>query len=299
MTRLRADMILLLTALIWGAAFIAQKTGMEGLGPCGFTGARFLLSALVVLPFALRERARVIAPMERRHLRWAALLCPVFFLAVVMQQAGMMTTTVTNAGFLTGLYVIFVPFCAWFLFRQRPSAVIWPAALLSLLGVYLLSGASLSAFTPGDWMVLSSAVFYGVQVALAGFLVQSCRRPLTLCLMQYVTCAALGLGLAFVFESGVSVAGLQANMIQILYAGLISGGIAYTLQLVAQQYTPPSDAAIILLGEAPFAALAGAVILGDRLDAAGLTGCALILAAALLVEAGVLLRKKKNYPKQA
>ena len=141
MTRLRADLCLLLTAFIWGLAFIAQKTGMEGLGPFGFSGVRFALSVLVVLPLALRERQRMQAvPMTGKQCRHAIVLGVVFFLAVVSQQAGMLTTSVSNAGFLTGLYVIFVPAFAWILFRRPPALVIWPSCLVALAGVRLLSG---------------------------------------------------------------------------------------------------------------------------------------------------------------
>jgi drug/metabolite transporter (DMT)-like permease len=295
MTRLQADLCLLLTAIIWGTAFIAQKTGMEGLGPLGFTGARFALSALVVLPLALRER-RTKAPMGREDLTWALLgLIPVFSLGAICQQAGMMTTTVTNAGFLTGLYVVIVPFFAWALYRRMPPAVIWPACALALAGVWLLNGAKpLGSMAAGDWLVIASAVFYGAQVALVGLLAQRTARPVTLACLQYAGCAALALGAAFLFEDGITVSALEANMMQLLYAGVISGGIAYTMQIVGQQYTPPSHAAIILMGEAPFAALAGAALLSERLDVHGWVGCGVILAAALLAEAGAFIKKRAD-----
>ena len=294
MTRLRADLCLLLTAFLWGMAFIAQKTGMDGLGPFGFTGVRFLLSALVVLPLALREGKRQAIPLRSAQKLMFAALGVVFFLAVVSQQAGMLTTTVSNAGFLTGLYVVFVPFFAWLMFRRPPAREIWPACALSFAGVWLLSGGAPARFAPGDWMVLGSAVLYGLQIPLVGFLAQGTGRLFTLALVQYAACAAFGLLAAFLYEGGIGVAAIQDNMIQILYAGLISGGIAYTLQIVAQQHTPPSHAAIIMLLEAPFAGLAGALFIGDRLGPMGLAGCALILAAALLAEAGdILFRNKK------
>lgn len=293
MTRMRANQLLLLTAFLWGMAFVAQKTGMDGLGPAGFTGIRFLLAALVILPLVLREwRQEKSPPMSRKHKYGAALLGVIFFLAVVLQQAGMMTTTVSNAGFLTGLYVIFVPFFAWMLFRRPPARIVWPSCLLAFAGVWLLSGGAPAQFTTGDWLVLASALLYGVQIPLVGFLAQGTGRPFTLALVQYAACVVLGLVVAVAFEP-LSLAGIQNNLIQILYAGVISGGIAYTIQIVAQQYTAPSHAAIIMLMEAPFAALAGAVLLGERLGAWGLAGCGLIFAAALLAESGGLFIRKK------
>ena len=293
MTRLRANLCLLLTAFIWGLAFIAQKTGMEGLGPFGFSGVRFALSALVVLPLALWERRKPDAVlMTGKQCCRTIVLGVVFFLAVVSQQAGMLTTSVSNASFLTGLYVIFVPAFAWILFRRPPALVIWPSCLVALAGVWLLSGMSPGGFAPGDRLVLLSAVLFGAQVALVGFLVQETRRPFTLALAQYTVCAVVGTGAALLFE-GLDFAGIENNLLQILYAGLISGGIAYTLQIVAQQYTPPSHAAIIMLMESPFAALAGMLVLGDRLGPLGLAGCGLIFAAALLAESGTLIIRKK------
>lgn len=296
MSRLRADLCLLLTAFLWGMAFIAQKTGLDGLGAFGFTGVRFALSILVVLPFALRERrnARQKA-LPPRQLWLAILLGVIFFLGVITQQAGIMGTTITNAGFLTGLYVIFVPLVAWFLFHRPPPLIVLPACLIALAGVWLLSGASLQAFTRGDWLVLSSALLYGIQIPLLGLLVQKTGRPLALVLIQYVACTICGLTGGLLFEE-FSVAALQENMIAIAYAGLISGGIAYTLQAIAQQYTPPSHAAIIMLLEAPFAALGGVIALGERLDMLAGIGCALIFVAALVAESGAFLRRKVKTP---
>src|SRR3569833_848658 len=143
MSRLRADFCLLLTAIIWGGAFIAQKTGMNGLGPFGFTGSRFVLSILVVLPFALKE-ARSAKALTRRDWLESVALCASFFIRVVMQQVGMLTTPVTIAGFLTWLYVVLVSFVALFLFRRRPHWFSAPACLMAFAGTWLLGGGSLS-----------------------------------------------------------------------------------------------------------------------------------------------------------
>lgn len=283
MSRLTADLILLLTAIIWGTAFIAQKTGMDGVGPFLFVASRFALSFFVVLPFAFREAGKVpVLPGRSDYLGMIG-LCAVFFGGVILQQIGIASTTVTNAGFITGLYVIMVPMVAWLFLRQKPAAKIWGACGLAILGTWFLNDATLAAFTRGDWIILGSAAFYAAQVVLLGLLVQKTSRPLFFVTIQYAACTLVGLLGAFVFEE-VSWAALQANWFQIAYAGVISGGIAYTLQAIGQQYTPSSDAAIILSGEALFAALAGFVILGERLPGLGWLGCALILLAILLVE---------------
>jgi drug/metabolite transporter (DMT)-like permease len=290
MTRLRADLLLLVTAIIWGVAFVAQKTGMNGLGPFGFTGTRFVLSLIVILPFvALEMRGR--DKMTRRDLLAAVGLGVLFMTGVALQQNGMLYTSVTNAGFLTGLYVVVVPLAAWALSRIRPPATVWIACVLALGGVWFLNGGHLSALGIGDLLMLGCAVCFGAQVALIGALVKRTRRPLTISAVQYAVCVLVGLSVGFGFE-GISAAALHDNWLQIAYTGLLSGGVAYTLQAVAQQYTPASDAAIILAGESLFAALAGAILMGDRLTAMGWSGCALLLGAMLLVEAGVLFRRK-------
>jgi len=287
MSRLRADLLLLLVAVIWGAAFIAQKTGMKGLGPYGFNGSRFLLSLLVVLPFAIKE-ARSGRPLTRRDLLQGIILCSVFFIGVVVQQVGMLTTTVTNAGFLTGLYAVLTPVVALFLFGKRPHWIIAPACVMAFMGAWLLNGASLSAFKTGDWLMLVCALSFALQVPLLGLLVQRTGRPLAFVAMQYSFCTVLGLMVAF-FHEGISAQAINANLPQIFFAGVISGGIAYTLQAVAQQHTPPADAAIIMSGESLFASLFGVLLLGERLTPMGWSGCALILGAMLLVEAGALV----------
>jgi drug/metabolite transporter (DMT)-like permease len=290
MSRLRADLLLLLVAIIWGAAFIPQNNGMKGLGPYGFNGSRFLLSLLVVLPFAIRE-ARTGTALTRRDWFQGAILCSVFFIGVVMQQVGMLTTTVTNAGFLTGLYAVLTPVVALFLFGKRPHWVIGPACVMAFAGAWLLNGASLSAFKTGDWLMLVCALSFAVQVPLLGLLVQRTGRPLAFVAMQYAFCTILGLSVAL-FHEGISLHALNANLPQISFAGIISGGIAYTLQAVAQQHTPPSDAAIIMSGESLFASLFGVALLGEHLTLLGWIGCAMILSAMLIVEAGVIFFNK-------
>lgn len=291
MTRLQADLLLLLTALIWGTAFIAQKTGMDGLGPLAFAGIRFVLSFVFILPMVWLEWRRAGAA-QRAGLRPGPViaLCMVFAAGVVLQQVGILHTTVTNAGFLTGLYVLGVPFAAWVLFRTRPDARVWLCGLIAVTGIWFLNGGSLTAVGYGDFLILLCAVCFAVQVALLGLLVQRSGMPLTLSLIQYGGCATLALMAAFTFET-VTWNAVMVNAGPLLYAGVVSGGVAYTLQAVAQRHTPPADAAVILSGEGLFAALAGAVLLGEVLGPMGFMGCALIMLAILLVEVGPAIRR--------
>lgn len=292
MTRLQADSLLLLTAIIWGTAFVAQKTGMDGLGPFSFVGLRFALSLGVILPFVAMERNRA-AANPSGWWKGCAALCLFFTGGVILQQLGIEHTSVTNAGFLTGIGVVFVPFIAWILFRRRPSRFIVPTCLVAVTGLWFLNGGSLTRISGGDGLILACSLFFAAQVALMGFMLETMRRPFLFSAIQYAVCALAGLGLALFFED-LSWQAIGDNLWPIFYAGVISGGIAYTLQAVAQQYTPPADAAIIMSGEALFAALAGAVILGDRLDAMSGIGCALILLSMILVEAGSLYKARRR-----
>ncbi|MCK6417472.1 MAG: DMT family transporter [Alphaproteobacteria bacterium] len=294
MSRLRADLLLLLTAAIWGAAFVAQKSAMQqdsdgfALGPFGFIGARFLLSFLVVLPFALRE-ARNGPPLRRGYILPVLILCLSFCTGTFLQQVGMLTASVTNGGFLTGLYILLVPFFAWPLFGRVPSWHIGPACVLALGGTFLLGGGHLESFHTGDFLILACAVCFGLQVALMGWLVQVTQRPVTLAIVQFVFCILLGLSGGFGWE-GLNLEAAKAHILPLLYTGLLAGGLGFTLQAVAQRHTPPADAGIIMASEALFAAGAGAFFLGERLDALGWAGCGLIVLALVLVELGPRLQ---------
>lgn len=312
LSRLRASLLLLLVAFIWGSAFVAQKTafpeaGSEGggdpeLGPLAFTGLRFLLGALIVLPFALREGRRATTsgagPMPRRWVVAFGGVGVVLFLAAWTQQIGIIGTSVTNAGFLTAVYVPLVPVLGLALFRQPVRPIIWFGALGSLTGAWFLTGAAgvgLSALSAGDLWVLVSALFWALHVILVGQSMARLPRPLTLATVQFAACALLGCGAAALLEP-TTLAGLGAVWPELLYAGGLSVGVAYTLQVVAQRHTPPAAAALILSTEMVFAALAGAVALGERLAPGQWIGAALILASILVVEVSAAVAGRRRGP---
>lgn len=296
MSRLRADLLLLITALIWGTTFVAQKFAFEHIGGYTFVAARFTLSALLVLPLAIREhQRRPDIPFTPALSFELALLAVAFCAAVLLQQFGMDEASVTNAGFLTGLYVVFVPLICWTVYRQKPSRLTLPAALLSVFGVWLLSGGPMH-IGQGDILVILSAIGFAWQITLVGRIMSKTAAPLRLSVFQYVTLVIVAWVMAFIVEQPAPDS-IMAAAYPILYAGILSGGIAYTLQVIAQQYAPPADAAIIMGAEAVFAAIAGAWLTHDRLTPAGWTGCALIFAAIILVELGPhLLRKYRLKP---
>lgn len=297
MKRWQADTLLLLVAALWGLAFVPQSWGMESLGPMAFTGLRFALGALVVAPLAWRERQRpapaVPADGPPRALLLAG-LGGLIFLGAALQQVGLVTTSVTNASFLTALYVPAVPLLAWALFRRRPHWMAWPAALGCLAGTWLLTGAGPVQMVSGDWWVIASALPWALHVALVGWAAGRLGAPCTVACAQFVVCSALAFAAAAWLEPAITWDAVRAAGWAIAYTGLVSVGVGYTLQVVAQRHTSPADAALVLSSETVFAALFGAWLAGDRLTANGWLGCALILGCILLAQLPGLLRQHER-----
>ncbi|HEU5398750.1 MAG TPA: DMT family transporter [Gammaproteobacteria bacterium] len=286
MNRLQADLLLLLTAFIWGTAFVAQKYANASMPPITFVGARFLISAVVLLPFMVYEARRATAPLRR--IDWVQALIVGLCLCVgsCLQQTGLLTTSATNAGFLTALYVVIVPFMFWALSGQKPRALVLAACLISLYGAWLLADDGQARhWSPGDILVVVSDFAWALAITLIGLFLQRSHRPFFLSFMQYAVTTVLAVPAGLLFESP-TLAGMVSVLWPLLYAGVLSGGVAYTLGVLAQKHTPPAEAALIMCLESVFAALAGAVMLHERLTLAATTGCLLILLGVVLVEVG-------------
>ncbi len=291
MTRVsRSNLLLLLSAVIWGFAFVAQRLGMEHVGPFTFNAVRFALGAAVLLPvLALTRERRAAMHTEEPRAGAAATLAAGFVLGVIifvgasLQQVGIVYTTAGKAGFITGLYVIIVPLLG-LTWGQRTAASTWAGALLAAVGLYLLSVTESLTLSPGDTLVLLSAVAWAAHVQLVGWLVRRFDVILLACL-QFAVCSLLSLAVSLVRET-TTVAGLQGAAMPILYAGLLSVGVAYTLQVVAQRHARPAHAAIILSFEAVFAVLGGWAVLGELLSLRGAAGCALMLGGMLAAQLG-------------
>lgn len=283
MTRLQANLLLLLAGAIWGAGFIAQSTAMETLGPIWFIGLRFAVATLVALPFALAEKKRAVAPVRRAERLGFLFTGLALFLAAASQQIGLLTTSVTNSGFLTGLYVVFTPILTVFVLRKRPHWIIWPAAAMSAAGIFLLSGGALSALTVGDLLTILCALLWSIQMISVGVFAGRSGRPLALSAVQFAVCAVLGCAVAAVVEP-ISLSAVKGALPEILYAGFFSSGLAFICQNVAQRYTTAPQAAIFLSSEALFAALFGVLLLGESISPAGYAGCAIIFVAMLATE---------------
>jgi len=287
MRRLHANLLLLVAALIWGVTFSVQQMAMEHIGPVLFTGLRFLLGALVVLPFAVNEmrtkRQRENWRLGRGALPWLVLTGTVLFTAALLQQIGIAATTVANAGFLTALYVPLTPILAILVLRQLPHPAIWPAAMACVGGAYLMAGGALDDVREGDAWVIAGALFWATHILLIGAMTARTGAPFVISFVQFLVCGVLGTIWGGATEP-LSFADLSAAAPMLAFSGFLSVGVGFTLQVVGQRHTPAADASIILSAETVFAALAGAVLLGEHLGALEIGGGALILAGVLAVE---------------
>ena len=283
---LKADGLLLLTAVIWGFAFVAQRSGMKVIGPFAFNAARFALGALVLLPLLILHRRRadataaapgVLGPLARTG--WAGLAGLVLFLGASLQQVGLVTTTAGNAGFITSFYVVLVPLLGLFLGRTTGLRT-WAGAVLALAGLFILSVGAGFSMAAGDLLQLLGAFFWAGHILLINHLVAR-MEPLEIAIGQFATCATLSLFAAFLREPALF-AGLRPAALPILYGGLLSIGVAYTLQIVAQKTAHPAHASIILSMEALFAAIGGVLLLHEPLTLRLGVGGTLMLAGMVL-----------------
>lgn len=292
----RSDLLLLLTSIVWGFAFVAQKVGMDHVGPFTFNGVRFALGALVLIPLERRLARRTPAPatppaatepagsrgpvVRRAGGVLAGLL---LFGGASLQQVGLQWTTTANAGFITGLNVVIVPILG-LLLSQRARRSTWMGAMLAAIGLYLLSVTESFTLRPGDGLELLGACFWAGHVVLVGWLSPR-GSALRLAIIQYLTCSVLSLAVAACREP-ISALAIRSATGPILYGGVLSVGVGYTLQVVAQRRAPPAHAAVILSLEAVFAAIGGWWLLGEGLGARGLVGCSLMLAGMLVSQLG-------------
>ncbi|MFH1981007.1 MAG: DMT family transporter [Pseudomonadota bacterium] len=296
---LKSNALLLITAAIWGFAFVAQRVGMEFVGPYTFNGVRFALGSLSLLPLLIMTAngkpdgpaTAGPVPSVRLTILGGTAAGVALFLGASFQQVGLVHTTAGNAGFITGLYVVIVPILG-LIWRQRPDAGTWAGAILAAVGLYFLSVTASFTIAYGDVLELIGAFFWAGHVHIIGWLSRRIH-PLRIAFIQFATCSVLSLATA-VFLETITWAGIQAALIPILYGGLMSVGIAYTLQVVAQKDAHPAHAAIILSLEAVFAAIGGWLLLGEVLSARGITGCGLMLVGMLLSQMGPMLLRKKQ-----
>ena len=289
LTPRNANLMLMLVAAIWGFAFVAQRVGMRYVGPLTFNGVRFALGAAALFPLLMwgRRKRSISGGNDGSHdrvlvLKGGLTAGLILFCGATLQQYGVVYTTAGKAGFITGLYVVFVPLLGLFV-GQRTGRFVWAGAVAAAVGLYLLSARGIMGIDPGDGLVLLGALFWAAHVLVIGRLSRRIA-PVRLAVAQFTVVSVLSLIGAVIFET-IELGTLRQAAIPILYAGLLSVAVAYTLQVVAQQKARPAHTAIILSFESVFAVLGGWLVLSEGLSTRGIIGCALMLGGVLLAQA--------------
>ncbi|PID41084.1 MAG: EamA family transporter [Proteobacteria bacterium] len=294
MTRLKANALLLLAATIWGMTFVVQQVGTGGLDAMMFTGVRSLVGACFVLPLAARQFCRVTRVKHQFNAGdWFGILAAgvVLFTAAALQQYGIFHTTVTNAGFLTAFYVPLVPFISFLVLRRTVHWSVWPASVCCLFGTWVMTGSPGVDFRVGDFWVICSSFFWATHVILVGTMAARTKAPVVVACGQFFACGICGTIIGLIVEQPVP-ADFSGALFGILWAGLLSTGVGFTLQAVGQRFTHEADAAIILSSETVFAALAGFLFLGERLSLSEAAGALLIFTSIIAVQLLPLMRQK-------
>ncbi|MBX3520062.1 MAG: DMT family transporter [Xanthobacteraceae bacterium] len=282
MTRIRADLLLFACAAIWGFAFLFQKSAMDHIGPFTFVGSRALLATLVLAPFAFLEHRRSTVPVTGAYLRTGIFAGLAFVTGAVLQQAGLVTASVTNTAFLTALYVVATPFISFALTGKPVAPLIWFAVGLSFVGTWLLGGGTLTTFGVGDILVALSACFWALHMVIAG-VAAPMGRSVLFSVVQFSVVSVTALAGAALFET-VTTDSLRAALSNILYVGVLSTAMSFTILTFALRATSPSEAAIIIMTETLFAAFGAWLFFHEGLSLVGACGAAAILSAAAIVQ---------------
>lgn len=291
----KSALLLLLTAAIWGFAFVAQRVGMQHMGAFTFNGLRFMLGSISLLPILyITGKKSQESKGDKKEISdnktvvvAGAIVGSVLFIAASLQQVGLIYTTAGKAGFITGLYIVFVPILGLFV-KQKTNVTTWLGVFVAAIGLYFLSVNEGFYIEFGDLLETIGAIFWAVHILVIDHFTKKVDA-LKLSFAQYITCSVLSLITAFIFED-ISLGVIPQAIVPLLYGGIMSVGVAYTLQVVAQKHAKPSHAAIALSMESVFASIGGLLLLGEILPLRGYFGCALMLA-------GMLLSQYENFAK--
>ncbi len=287
---LRGSLLLLLGSMIWGAAFVAQRVGMDHVGPFTFNGIRMLLAWLVMIPVtALMEHKNKNTPgytaPDPKDQRLSGVICgALLFIATSLQQMGLVSTTAGKAGFITALYVVLVPVAAWFLFRKNPGKVIWLGVLIAVGALWLLCMPADGGFVlqSGDLLVLGCAVCFTFQILCVDHYAARVSG-VKLARDEFLVTGGLSMLIAVATEP-ISWEGVREALIPILYAGIMSGAVGYTLQVLGQRDTDPTVASLLMCMEAVFAVLTGVLLIGEKMTVRETVGCVLMFCAVILAQ---------------
>ena len=292
------SLLLLLAAIIWGVAFVAQSAGMDYMGPLTFNASRFIIGGIVLLPFALIAEKKKWNSIEeiferKRKLKITiigGICCGLAICtASIFQQYGILYTTVGKAGFITALYIIMVPILGLF-FRKRPRWIVWPGAVLAVCGLYLLCMSGAVTVNKGDLLLFCCAIVFTIHIMVIDYFSPKANGVALSCI-QFLFSGIVCTILAFLFEQPTWNA-IIAGIVPILYAGVMSCGVAYTLQIIGQKHVEPAVASIILSLESVISVLAGWILLQEVLSKKEVFGCILMFIAVILVQ--LPERKKKD-----
>lgn len=276
--RIKSDLILLVSAVVFGGGFVAQRLASEHLGFFAFNGVRFVLGGLVMLPFVLKRLLH-----KPGNLLWILPAGVILYGGSALQQAGIATTSAGTAGFITGIYVVLVPVMMTLFWKYKTKPVIWFAALAALAGTYLLStGGAALTFSTGNLLVLAGSLIWAMHVIVIGFAATKVD-VYVFSVGQFLFCGALHL-LSSLFVNPPTILAIQQSFFSILYAGLGSAAIGFTLQAVGQRKAPAADAALILSLESVFAAIFGALFLREKMDLIQILGCVIIMVAIIVAQ---------------
>lgn len=292
----KGNLMLLLTAFIWGSAFVAQSTGMNYIGPFTFLAIRSFLGVIALLPViafrASKQEKTVRQQNSRVKITWiGGFFCGIILgVASAFQQVGLGMTSAGKAGFITALYIVIVPIVSIFIGKKIHLST-WFYLLIALVGFYLLSVKEGFSIGKGDLLVLCCAFCYSIHILTIDYFLNKGADPVKMSCMQFLISGILGLILTLLFETP-SPASIWAAKIPLLYAGVLSSGVAYTLQIVGQKYTEPTIATLLMSLESVFAALTGWIVLHEVLSGKELLGCLLVFLAVILAQIPFPIKRK-------
>ena len=276
---------LIVCTLIWGTTFIAQDTGMDAIGPYTFNSIRFFVAFFAVMPFVfIFERKKIKKQIKDNQREFIKLMIPVgvsLFLGTQLQQVSLLYTDVANAAFFTIFYVPMVPIIIFFIFSEKIHWSIWPSVLACLVGGYFLTEFNNATVRLGDALVLIGAIFWALHIIYIGRLVSKFDLPFFIAFLQNLVVATLSFFLVLIFEE-INISNIKLETFEILYAGILSGGVAFILQLFGQRNINAAPAAIIMSLEGVFATIAAWIILNQILGLDNIIGCTLILLGVIL-----------------
>ena len=294
MTKTFSLLSALLCTIIWGTTFIAQDTGMDNIGPFTFNAVRFFVGFLAVAPLAFiferKNFSKSIKKDEKIFRNLAILIGLSLFFGTALQQVALLYTDVANAAFFTVFYVPMVPFIIFFIYKKPIHWSIWPSVFLCVMGGYLLTNFHNATVRTGDVLVILGAFFWSTHIIFTGKIIENYSLPLTIGAIQTFIVAFLSLAISLIFEDFIWL-NIIKEKFQILYAGILSGGLAFVLQIYAQKKISPAPSAIIFSLEGVFATIAAWILLSQALDINNLFGCLFILLGVLFSQLVPILKK--------